>query len=168
MREEDLVCREYWVIFLGFFWEWGWGGQSSGQQEVRSPKFDFLVCCGCLLSWASLFPSFCLSFFLCNTMLMSPCCIWVLSVELGWRDRQGPTFSLLLGSDCLWQWKMVFNCICLVADAQTSSFMPCTWADDNWGILEVVWVCSQSFFFFFFAWRTIGQEAFETDPSLWE
>lgn len=85
------------MIFPGFFREQGWGGQSGGQQEVRSPKFDFLVCCGCLLSWASLFPSLCLSFFLCNIMLMSPCCIWVLSVELGWGDRQGSKFSLLVG-----------------------------------------------------------------------
>lgn len=105
------------------------------QPEVRSPEFDFLVCCGCLLSWASLFPSFCLSFFLCNIMLMSLCCIWALSVELGWRDRQGPTFSLPVGSDCLWWWKTVFICICLLADAQTS-FMPCTWVDGNWENLE--------------------------------
>lgn len=133
--------QEYWVILLCLFQEWGWGGQ----QEVRSPKFDFLVCCGCLLSWASLFPSLCLSFFLCNIMLMSLCCIWVLSVELGWRDRQGPKFSLLVGSDCLWCWKTVFICICLVADAQTS-FMPCTWVDDNWENLDVFWVSSQSCF----------------------
>lgn len=90
--------QEYLMIFLCFFQEWGLGGQ----QEVRSPEFDFLVCCGCLLSWATLFPSLCLSFFLCNNiMLMSLCCIWVLSVELGWRDRQGPRLSLPVGSDCL-------------------------------------------------------------------
>lgn len=105
-------------------------------QEVRSPEFDFLVCCGCLLSWASLFPSLCLSFFLCNIMLMSLCCIWVLSVELGWRDRQGPAFSVPVGSDRLWWWKTVFICICLLAHAQTS-FMPCTWVDDSWENLDV-------------------------------
>lgn len=130
--------QEYWV---SFFQEWG----RSDQQEVRSPEFDFLVCCGCLLSWASLFPSLCLSFFLCNIMLMSLCSIWVLSVELGWRDRQCPKFSLSVGSDCLWWWKILFICICLVADAQTS-FMPCTWVDDNWENVDVFWVSSQSCF----------------------
>lgn len=52
---------------------------------------------------------------------------------------------------------MVFSCICLVADAQTSSFMPCTWVDDNWGMLEVFWVRSQSFFFFFLHGGLLGK-----------
>lgn len=155
MKGEDLVCQEYWVTSPIFFRESDWSGQSSGQWEVRSPRFYFLVCCGCLLPRASLFPSLCLSFFLCNIMLMCPCCIWVLR-ELGWRDRQGPKLSLLVGSDCLWQWKMFFSCVCLDADAQTSSFMACTWVEDNWGILEVFWVRCSLFFFCMEDWWARG------------
>lgn len=141
-------------------------GQGSGQRAVRSPRFYFSVCCACLLPRASLFPSLCLSFFLCNAMLTRPCCIWVLR-ELGWRGRQGPKLAPLAGSGCLWQQKTFFSCVCLDADAQTSSAMACTWVEDNWGVFEVLGVrCS--LYFLFFAWRTGGQEAFEMDPSLWE
>lgn len=61
--------------------------------------------------------------------------------------------------------KMCPSCICLAADAQTSSFMPHTWVDDNRGNFEVFcgFVVNP-----FFAWRTVGQEAFEMDPDLWE
>lgn len=121
------------MIFLCFFQERGWGGQ----QEVRSCEFDFLICCGCLLSWASLFPSLCLSFFLCNIMLMSLCCIWVLSVELGWRDRQGPKFSLPVGQtvcDGGKQFSSVF------AGLQMHRLHLCCVL--GWMIIGKIWMCS--------------------------